>query len=91
MEEVSIWSNTFTNHGVSSSHCFILLISRMRIVDDDVSWKSISVEQNEEAEVEAEDGDQPVVSIWRLRISYFLVLYCLECFNACISYPVRKR
>lgn len=41
---------------------YLLLTSRMRIVDDDVSWKSISNVQEEEEEVE--EGDLPVVSVW---------------------------
>ncbi|XP_054853283.1 BUD13 homolog [Eublepharis macularius] len=34
----------------------------MRIVDDDVSWKSISNEQGKEEEEELEDGDLPMVA-----------------------------
>ncbi|KAH0623369.1 hypothetical protein JD844_031639 [Phrynosoma platyrhinos] len=43
---------------------------KMRIVDDDdTSWKSVPVEQEKEDE-EGDEGDLPVVSILRLRISW---------------------
>lgn len=49
----------------NDSSCFGLLFFtfRMRIVDDDVSWTSISTTKAEKEE-EEDDGDLPVVCIF---------------------------
>lgn len=48
---------------VSSLLIFLFFTFRMRIVDDDVSWTSMSTTKTEKEE-EEDDGDLPVVCIF---------------------------